>query len=258
MSVERIMTKKVISIDKNRKLSDAVNLMEKKRISRVAVTSDGNLCGILTEKDLADHIGSSRHGQSSPSSLHISTAMNSPVISIEKDVSIRSAAKMMLEKGISSLPVLNENGLTGIVTKTDMVGTMDKSEEKLENIMKRGAITVSENDRIVHARRLMLDNKIRRVVVVDEGKIIGILTERGTAKAIFEFKQTSEGGHSTRIRKLLVKDAMTPRVITLDVTALVKDALKVMTENKFSGIPLTMKGKLVGMVTKTDILKIVK
>ncbi len=256
MAVEDIMTKKVISVDKNRKLSDAVNLMEKKRISRVAVTTNGELCGILTEKDVADHVGSVRHGKSMPSSLHISTAMKSPIISVEKDVSIREATKTMLKEGISSLPVLSEGKLAGIVTKTDLVKTFADSEEKLEDIMKRGVVTVSPNDRIVHARRLMLDKKIGRLVVVEEGNIVGILTERGAAKTLFAFKQATDRGHALRIRNIQVKDAMTPKVITLDIKAKAKDAINIMIKNKFSGIPLTRGGKLAGIVTKTDILRI--
>lgn len=256
MVLEDIMTKKVISVDKNRKLSDAVTLMEKKRISRVLVTTDGALCGILTEKDVVEHIGGFKHGNSSPSSLHISTAMSSPVTSVDTDTSIKEAAKIMLKEGISSLPILIDGKLAGIVTKTDIVRTLVDSEEPLEHIMKMGAVTVSSNDRIVHARRLMLDKNIGRVVAVDDGDIVGILTERDAAKALFIFKQTTEGGHSSRIRNILVKDAMTPKVITLDVKAKIKDALNIMMEKKFSGVPLTKGKKLVGIVTTTDILKI--
>jgi CBS domain-containing protein len=256
MTVEEIMTKKVISVNKNRKLSDAVSLMEKKRISRIVVTADGEFCGMLTEKDIADHIGSSRHGESSPSSLHISTAMKSPVISVEKEVSIKKAANTMLKEGISSISVLDEGKLVGIVTKTDIVRTLADSEEGLEDIMKGSVVTVSENDRIVHARRLMLDRKIGRVVAVEEGNVVGILTGMDAARAFFAFKQATDKGHSSRIRNLVVKDAMTPKVITLDIKANVKDAIKIMLKKKFSGIPLTREGKLAGIVTKTDMLKI--
>lgn len=256
MSVEDILTKKVISVDKNRKLSDAINLMEKKRISMVVVTTGGELCGILTEKDIADHIGTLRHGDTSPSSLHISTAMKCPVISVGRDVSVKMAAETMLKEGISSLPIIEEKELIGIVTKTDIVKTLKGSEEKLENIMRRGIVTVSENDRIVHARRLMMDKGIGRVVVVDEGRIVGILTERRATRAIFVFKQVTEKRQSSRIRNIMVKDAMTFPVMTLDASATVKDALEIMLKNKFSGMPVTSKGKLAGIVTKTDMLRI--
>jgi CBS domain-containing protein len=258
MKVEDLMTTKVISVDKNRSLSDAVNLLEKKRISRVVVTTDGELCGILTEKDVADHIGSVRHGKSSPSSLHISTVMNPSLIPIENNASTEKAAKTMLKKGISSLPVLKDGKLVGIVTKTDMVKTLAGSEKKLEDIMKTSVVTVSPNDRIVHARRLMLDKKIGRVVAGEEGAIVGILTGMGAARVLYAFKQVTERSHSSRIRNILVSEAMTPKVITLDIKAKVKDAIKIMTKNKFSGVPLTRDGKLAGIVTKTDMLKIVK
>lgn len=258
MKVEDIMTKKVISVDKNRKLSDAVNLMEKKRISRVAVTTGGKLCGMLTEKDIADHIGSARHGKSSPSSLHISTAMNHSLISVASDATIETAAKTMLKQGISSLPVLRDGKLAGIVTKTDIVGTLTDCKSKLKDIMKTGVTTISPDDRIVHARRLMLDEKIGRVVAVEEGSIVGILTGMGATRTLYAFKQATDKGHASRIRNLIVKEAMTPKVITLDIKALVKDAIKIMKKHKFSGIPLTREGKLAGMVTKTDLLRIVK
>lgn len=258
MKAEDIMTKKVISVDKNRKLSDAVNLMEKKRISRVVVTSNGEICGMLTEKDIAEHIGSARHGKSSPTSLHISTAMSHSIISIARDATIENAAKTMLKRGVSSLPVIDEGKLTGIVTKTDIVKTLTNCEEKLEDIMKKDVTTVSPDDRIVHARRLMLDKKIGRLVAVEDGKIAGILTGMGAARALYAFKQVTDKGHASRIRNIIVKEAMTPKVITLDTEALVKDAIKIMKKHRFSGIPLTRGGKLAGVVTKTDILKIVK
>ena len=228
MNVEELMTKKVVSIDKNRKLSDAVNLMDKKKISRVIVTSDGEFCGMLTEKDIAEHIGSARHGKSSPTSLHTSTAMNPSFISTSPDTSIEKAAKKMLKSGISSLPVLNDGKLAGIVTKTDIVRTLEASETKLEDIMKTNVTTVSPNDRIVHARRLMLDNKIGRVVVVDNGEVVGILTGMGAARALYNFKAVTDRGHSSRIRTITVEDTMTPKVITLDTKAKVKDAVKIM------------------------------
>jgi len=258
MKVEDIMTKKVISVAKNRALSDAVKLMEKKRISRVLVTSDGEPCGMLTEKDISDHIGTSRHGESIPSSLHISTAMSPSIITIGKDASIAAAAKTMLKKGVSSLPVLHGKELVGIITKTDIVRTLAESDEKFEKIMKTDVVAVSPADRIVHARRLMLDNKIGRVVVLEEGKIVGILTNMRAAKALYNFKQNTDRGHASRIRTITVEDAMTPTVITLDVGAKVKEAVQIMIENKFSGIPLTREGRLAGVVTKTDMLKIVK
>ncbi len=258
MTVEDIMTKKVISVDKNRKLSDAVNMMEKKRISRVVVTSNGEVCGMLTEKDIAEHIGSSRHGESSPSSLHISTAMSNSIISIAPDATTENAAKTMTKRGVSSLPVINDGKLAGIVTKTDIVKTLTDCKERLGDIMKHNVTTVSPDDRIVHARRLMIDGKIGRLVAVEEGKIAGILTGMGVARALYAFKQVTDKGHATRIRNIIVREAMTPKVITLDTGALVKDAIKIMEKHKFSGIPLTREGKLAGVVTKTDILKIVK
>lgn len=85
MLVKDVMTRNVITIDKNRKLSDAMKLMEKNRISRVVVTDSGNLCGIVTEKDIVKTLGSSKTRKVLPSTLHVSAAMRSTLIAVRQD-----------------------------------------------------------------------------------------------------------------------------------------------------------------------------
>ena len=256
MLVKDVMTRNVITIDKNRKLSDAMKLMEKNRISRVVVTDSGNLCGIVTEKDIVKTLGSSKSRKVLPSTLHVSAAMRSTLIVAKKNAEIREAALLMTQNKINSLPVIDRGQLTGIVTTTDILKVLKGCEEKVSSVLNRHVITVFPTDRIVHARRLMLDNEISGLAVVEEGEVVGMLTERDLMRALGRFKKLADRYQHRRIRNMLVGDVMTQDVKTLEVDATVADATRVMLENSISGIPVTEKGKLAGMVTRGDLLKL--
>jgi CBS domain-containing protein len=256
MLVKDVMTRNVITIDKNRKLSDAIKLLEKNRISRVVVTDSGNLCGIVTEKDVVETLGSSRHRKLLPSSLHVSTVVRSSLIVVEKDAEVREATLLMVQNKINSLPVIDGGRLTGIVTATDLLKVLKDRKEKLDSILSRHVIAVPPTDRIVHARRLMLDNKISGLVVVEEGEVVGILTERDLVRALGKFKKLADRYQHRRIRNMLVGDVMTQDVKTLEVDATIADAAKLMLENSISGIPVTEKGKLAGIVTRADLVRL--
>lgn len=161
-----------------------------------------------------------------------------------------------MQNKISSLPVIDGGQLTGIVTTTDLLHVLKDCEEKVGSVVRTNVITVFPTDRIVHARRLMLDNEISGVVVVEEGEVVGMLTERDLMRALGRFKKLADRYQHRRIRNMLVGDVMTQDVKTLEVDATIGEAAKLMLENSISGIPVTEKGKLVGMVTKADLVEL--
>lgn len=255
MKVEEIMSK-AITIDKDRKLSDAIELMEKNNVSSLVVLDEGKVVGMITDKDITRELGSGKHGKMLATSLHVSSAMSSKLVTISKNEDIKEAAKKILENHVSSLPVMDNGELVGIITTTDLIKPLQNSDALVKEIMSNYVVTVSPSDRVVHARRLMLDNDISRVVVVEDDSIVGILTEKDTAKALFAFKKYADNKQFSRVRNLLVEDIMVQNVITLGEGATVGDAAKLMLENDISGLPITKDGRLVGIITKTDLMKL--
>ncbi len=255
IKVGEIMSK-AITIDKDRKLSDAIELMEKNNVACLVVVDEGKIVGIVTDKDITRELGSGKHGKMLGTSLHVSSAMSSELVTINKNADIKEAASRILKNHVSSLPVLEDGELVGIITTTDLIKPLQNSETPVKEIMSNYVVTVSPSDRVVHARRLMLDNDISRVVVVEGGNIVGILTEKDTAKALFAFKKYADGKQFSRIRNLLVEDIMKQDVITLDENSTAGEAAKLMLENDISGLPITRNSKLVGIITKTDLMKL--
>lgn len=107
----------------------------------------------------------------------VSDLMKEDTISIKKDLSIEETARVMFEKGITHLPVVDEdNELTGIVTSWDISKAVALKCKTLEGIMTTDVLTARENDDIESAAKKMEQHNISALPVVDdENKMIGII-----------------------------------------------------------------------------------
>jgi CBS domain-containing protein len=263
MHVKDIMKEEIVHIDKDQNIQDALKLMKKHKISRLPVVNINSehvreLVGMVTEKDIALRLGSSKYGNLPPSHFHVSTVMEQDPMVVEKNQSIGVAAKVMIDNKIDGMPVMNNCELVGMLTKTNFLeicqGKPFNAMKILER-MKTELITVSPSDRVVHARRCMIDKGIGRLLVMDEDVLEGILTAKDVAMAMMSFRKIVPDKYkNSRIRNLIVEDVMTQNVKTIDTNDTLEDASIMMLENRFSGIPVESDGVLKGIITKTDLL----
>ena len=108
--------------------------------------------------------------------MRIKEVMNK-AIAVDHDISLRRAAKIMSDKNIGSLIIVKSGDIYGIITEHDIVGNADNLSKKISRVMSKNVLTVSENDDIDSAAKIMSKNKIKRLPVIDEkGKIKGIIT----------------------------------------------------------------------------------
>lgn len=265
MHVKNIMSKKVVVIDKDQNIHDALKSMKKHKVSRLPVVNTNHnhqkeLVGIITEKDIASHLGSSKYGNLPPSHFHVSTVMTSTPVTIDSDKSLGIAAQMMLENRIGGLPVVNDGELVGMITKSDFMDTCQGrpfNEIKVEEHMNKEIITVSPQDRLVHARRIIIDDDLGRVIVTEDEEIQGILTAKDIAMAMISFRKVVPDKYkSSRIRNLLVEDVMTQNVKTINKDATISEAASMMLEKGLSGL-LVMDEEMDGVITKTNILQLI-
>jgi CBS domain-containing protein len=266
MHVKDIMKEEVVHVDKDQNIQDALKLMKKHKISRLPVVNMNErhvreLVGIVTEKDIALKLGSSKYGNLPPSHFHVSTVMKQDPVVVESSQSIGIAAKTMIENKIGGMPVLKDCEIVGMLTKTDFLEICHGKPFNATNIserMRTDLITVSSQDRLVHARRCLIDKEIGRLPVVEEGILEGILTAKDVAMAMISFRKIVPDKYkNARIRNLLVEDVMTQNVKTIDGSATLDDAATTMLENRFSGIPVELEGALAGIITKTDLINFV-
>jgi acetoin utilization protein AcuB len=109
--------------------------------------------------------------------------MSSPAVSVESDTTLHDAYRTMQEKGIRHLPVLEGGRLAGVVTDRDLrlatsalAPTPFPPESRVSGVMCREPLTVDASDPVEDAARTMRDRKIGCLPVLDDGRLIGIIT----------------------------------------------------------------------------------
>ena len=119
-------------------------------------------------------------------------------------------------------------------------------------------IVVDENTSIMKATQLMKEHGIRRIPVVRDKKVVGIVSDRDVKEAA-PSKATSLDVHELYylLSEIKIKDIMTPDPITLNENDSVEKAAVIMLENRISGMPVVDKdGNVVGLITQTDVFKV--
>ncbi len=126
--VRDLMTTEVASLKQNESLSIANDVMSLGRIRHLPVLDDdGKLCGMVTQRDLifnalARSLGFGSYAKEKAlNSLRVQEVMTSDVISTTPDTLLADAAKLMLQKKLGCLPVLEDEHLVGILTEADFV-----------------------------------------------------------------------------------------------------------------------------------------
>jgi acetoin utilization protein AcuB len=132
-------------------------------------------------------------------------------------------------------------------------------QELVKDWMTRDVVTVTPHTTLPEAHRLMTDNQIRRLPVMENGRLVGIVTfgdVRGaeasdaTSLSIWELTYL--------IARIKIHEIMTPDPITISQDATIGEAAQVMLDYKVSGLPVVDgQRKMVGIITESDIFRIV-
>jgi len=127
MIIERRMTRNPVTASPDMSVSEASALMKREKVHRLPVLDkDKKLVGIITEKDIL-------YASPSPvstlsihemayllSQLTVKKLMTRDVVTIDKNITVEEAARLMVDQDLSSLPVLEDGKLIGIVSKSDL------------------------------------------------------------------------------------------------------------------------------------------
>ncbi|MDD4563530.1 MAG: CBS domain-containing protein [Candidatus Nanoarchaeia archaeon] len=108
--------------------------------------------------------------------MKVSDIMKKAVVVDDSSITLKQAAKIMTERKIGSLIILKEDKIIGILTESDVVKDIDSINKKLSELMSKDIISIDKNSIIEDAARLMKQNKIKRLPVLDGKSLVGIIT----------------------------------------------------------------------------------
>ncbi len=254
MKVKNIMTVPFV-VHKSDLISHAMELMDKHDTRRLLVINGNDLLGVITMRSITRKLGTWKKGNLPASSLHVATATTDAFAKVLPDTGIKDAIVLMDRTG-GVLVVTENSEVQGWVTPHEILKAVHAVKGYAAEIMKE-PISVSANDRVAHARRLMLDNDIGRLPVVDDGDLVGIITERDVAKAMMSFRTlVPDNQQDERIRKLIVEDIMTRNVKSVRTNTPISEIISLILNENIGGVPvLNLKDELVGVVSRRGIIR---
>ena len=127
---------------------------------------------------------------------------------------------------------------------------------KVRDVYTQGAVVVSPRTSIAEARRTMEQHKIRRLPVVDGDRLVGIVTQMDLLRALPSIATTlSIWEINYLLDKVRVEEIMTRDVLTVEPDTDLAAAAKLMIERKIGGLPVVDGGKVVGVITESDIFR---
>ena len=274
--INQVMVKRSVTVKPSTTLLEARDVLFRHKIRRLVVLNEKEKpVGIITEKDIARSIYNL--GARSIKSVKVGDFMSKNLITVTKDSTIYDCAKLMRRHRISSVIVINKDGtLAGLVTKTDLVSvflTQSTVPLKVASIMTKNVITADPGDSLLLIESLLINHRISRVVIQRNRRPVGIITYRdfmpakiphwiaefADPKELEEYRRRSVPEFSANQLNYLLPfkavDIMAPNPITVDVNDDVGLAAMLMIRNNISGLPVARKGLLVGIITKSDIVK---
>lgn len=123
--------------------------------------------------------------------------------------------------------------------------------------MSHPVISVQPETSIHDALAMFKKEHIRRAPVMKGGKMVGIISEKDLLNASpSPVSSLSVWEMNYLLSKVTVKHVMTKKVKTVEVDTPIEEAARIMADNKFGGLPVIRSGKVVGMITETDLFKI--
>ncbi|MCG8450017.1 MAG: CBS domain-containing protein [Pirellulales bacterium] len=124
--------------------------------------------------------------------LTVRAIMGQKLVTVSPESSIQEGIELMLSEGISGLPVVDKQGsLVGIVTEFALLGLAYDDKIRQDTVaqhMTTDVLTIEADDPVSKVADLCLVHRVRRVPVMDQGKLVGLVARRDVLKALYESK----------------------------------------------------------------------
>ena len=270
LSINEI-SNKPITILKDSSLSDVIRKLLESKLSRLIVVESGDPVGIITEKDVGLFLLSETSKQGLDD-ISISKIMK-PIMYVDEKITPKESAKLMIEKGVSSLTLGSADNIQGIFTKTDLVKYFLKnsSEKKVVDYMTHDFVFTHSAAPLFKVVKKMLENKVSRIIVKNQNEeAVGVISFRDLFRVSLELgsEEDDEGFTiSDQIRKgflsqegfgdiSLAREVMSKGIISIKFNEKLTNACQLILENNVSGLVVhDGNGDIAGIISKTDVVR---
>lgn len=248
MRIRQIITRQVISVTPETPAEEAVAIMARSRISCLVVAKRKKPLGIFTERDLVRT--ANRHIPIG--NRPISELMTTPVVTIPGSLSLYEAYSLMLTNRFRHHVVVDHAGrILGLMTQSDLINHLGHEYfvelRRIEQVMTAAVVTVSRDAAIKEALAFMAGPGISCVVVEEDHRPLGIVTERDAVRLVAE---------GIDLDTVTVAAVMSSPVLTVIMGTTVHEAALLMRQERIRRVVVVDgKGEIAGILTQSDIIK---
>jgi CBS domain-containing protein len=235
------------------------------------VDGAGTVVGMLSDRDILTSGNPAGAGSGRNEERRVDEIMSQPVRTIHSDVDLDQIVELMIMHRISALPVVDDGELKGMLTKTNLMRwflefcranpTLTAATYTVRHCMQHNVLTVQPEDSASVAIQKMAAAGVQHVPVVQGPTLEGIVSDRDVRKhlglSINAIHRVQYEPSELEI-KTLVRSIMTANPTTIEPAALMSVATETMLENRFSALPVVFDRALAGIVTETDVIRLVR
>jgi CBS domain-containing protein len=254
---------------------DAIKIMAKEGFRRIPIADPGTklLAGIVTATDVVDYLGGGKKFDIIKQKYdgNFFKAINEPiklimtgkVVSVKASAKISEALDLMKEKNLGGLPVVDdENRVKAIITERDIANLFaDRlSGVTVSQLMSEKVVTALPQTTIFEAEKTMAMEGFRRLPIVFDGKVIGIVTAMDVIRffGLGEVFKHLRSGTIIQVLNTPALEIASKTVSTIEPDADVGQAAKIMKDKDIGAVPVVRNQKLVGILTERDFFKIIE
>jgi len=255
IKVSKIPLNKTFTISKSDKLAQLIYLMSKKGAERAIVTSEGIPVGVATIKDVIIKLSTKRLTMLSPSSMSVSGFMSERFVSGKPDDDLLAVSRRMRDEDISALPIISDNQPIGLVTRKMIIGLLkNKGRMRVKDIVTSSIITIDSDAKLPQALEKIRKSPIKEIVVVDDNKPVGTVSEKEIALTLFDLLSRDSIHHAdSAFREILVMDVMKRTDEFVEPEDYIEKAIDVIFDRDLNTLPIIANNGLTGSLTR-DII----
>lgn len=273
MYLKDLATRDLIHIQPGDSADKAMALMEEHNIHHLPVIRDGKPVGIVSDHDLLRAVGwliarerTDVHDGAVVGPQIVADIMSSPVLTASPDDRIERAAQLIIREHIGAVVLVHNDQLVGLVAESDILrcfvdDNMQFADtkwrfEKLADNMSAQVFSLRSDDPLIRALKLMRDKLIRHIPIVDNGRLVGVISDRDVRQACFrEQMEWLKDDEPPERQRTNLSDIMTAHPLKLHPDSTLSEAAGLMIEARIGALPVTDHGKLVGIITESDLMR---
>lgn len=241
----------VMTVKRETPVYQAIATLVEKQITGLPVVDDKmHVKGIITEKDVMRLLY-----ENHTSAGIVQEFMTENVVSFDKKDRLSDVCETLANNGFRRVAITQDKKLVSVISRADLIREQAKKFHQYDmpnkeiitakDFMRQGLITVSRDASIYKAMTLLADNKVTGLPVVDKDmKIEGVVTERDFLKLM----------HTPDLQPGPVEAYMTSDVKSFTRDASLYDICDCLIENDFRRVPIVEDGRLIGIVSRSDVI----